>query len=411
MPFHDPHEAELQLDTYIRRGQWSQAVETIDAWLAKEPRRTELFLRKAQVFRALGRHEQGLAAVRAYRTAQDVDAGDAVFLEVDFLLALGRTNDAMQVIDQLDGETRASAQGEFYRGRVLVARNDLLSGLRALWAAHEHEPGFHRALLEWTAAAMRYYGKRRVRRQLEALLAQRANDPSVEISVGLALTVLDDRHARSILRNAVERYPVQSRPARLPDMAVRGDSAAVRDPYRVINEKICTGHYRQALDVYYQVVEDDPTWLTVLAPFVAEVLVDEVARPEEARVLLEDALRRDTLNHRLHFSYTKVFLQLGFGEEALSSANCALELAPESEKPIARLQRACACVLLNLDDRAVIDLMSAVGQMPELRERLSTVKGLRPLAHDARFRALAGGDQQVAPPSRWERVRLWLYGR
>ena len=113
MPFHDAFEAESQLNALLHRARWEQALKTLDEWLAVEPWRTELLLRKAQLFRIVHRYEQGLAAVRAYR-AQGANAGDLAFLEVEFLLALRRTDEAMRVLDALP-----AGQAALRAGRLL----------------------------------------------------------------------------------------------------------------------------------------------------------------------------------------------------------------------------------------------------------------------------------------------------
>ena len=113
-----------------------------------------------------------------------------------------------------------------------------------------------------------------------------------------------------------------------------------------------------------------------------------LVRPEEARLLLEDALRREPTDYRLHLSYTKVFLHLGFGEEALSAANCALALAPEEEKSIALAQRATAYLLLGRREQAEQDLHAAMTRLPEVRDLITQDPTLHPLLRDRRFRAL-----------------------
>lgn len=415
MPFHDAYEAESQLNALLHRARWDQALKTLDDWLDVEPWRTELLLRKAQLFRALHRYEQGLASVRAYRAAK-ANAGDLAFLEVEFLLALRRTDEALRVLDSLPAGQAACAQAAYYRGRVQLANHDILGGLQQLWNAYQQEPGFNRALIEWASVAMRYYGRWWVRRQLTHLQAQQQDNPTIAVSVGLALNMVDSRHGQHQLRRAVERYtdyvPAPPRgegrrkPVSPPEGATRAQGAA--DAYRHVSEQLLAGHFGPGLDAYYHAITADPTWTSVLAPLVAEVLVDELVRPEEARLLLEDALRREPTDYRLHLSYTKVFLHLGFGEEALSSANCALALAPEDEKSIALAQRATAQLLQGRRDLAEQDLHAALSRLPELRDLITQDASLHPLLRDRRFRTLLAVDEE--PLGLWQRFKRWWGG-
>ncbi|HEY3416110.1 MAG TPA: hypothetical protein VGM23_04410, partial [Armatimonadota bacterium] len=205
MAQHDPYDAEMHLNTLMHRGQWAQALTLVDEWLGREPQRTELLLRKAQILRALQRYEQGLAALREYRTHRA--AIDLAFQEVEFLLGLGRTTEALDTLEALPPEQKHSAHGQYCRGRVLLARKNIRAGLQALWNAYSQQPGYNRALVDWAASAQHYYGKRHVRRQLQALLAKHGGDPSIAISVGLALNLVDSRYGGNILRYAVDRYP------------------------------------------------------------------------------------------------------------------------------------------------------------------------------------------------------------
>ncbi|HEY3376028.1 MAG TPA: hypothetical protein VGL77_00915 [Armatimonadota bacterium] len=415
MPFHDAYDAELQLTTLLHHGRWEQALAAIDAWLVTEPAHTELLLRKAQLLRQLHRYEQGLAAVRIYRMNRPA-VDDLAFLEVAFLLELGQWPEAKRVLDALPATQRSTAQAAYYLGLVLLGQHDVLGGLQHLWMAYGREPGFNRALLQWASVAMQYYGKWWVRRQLQELLLQRRDDPTIGVSVGLALNVVDSRYGQHLLRRAVERYtdfvPTAIRRLRRKSVApgdgITGTPSGGQDAYRTVNEELLAGHFLPGIDAYYRAVSADPSWTPVLAPLVAEVLVDELVRPEEARVLLEDALRREPTDYRLHLCYTKVFLKLGFGEEAFSSANCALALAPDTEKALALVQRAGAHLLLKERKLALQDLQSAVARMPDARALLSQEPSLRPLARDRQFRALLTGHD--APPTRWERFVQWLVG-
>ena len=414
MPYHDAFEAESQLNALLHRARWEQALKTLDDWLVVEPWRTELLLRKAQLFRALHRYEQGLAAVRAYR-AKKADAGDLAFLEVEFLLALRRTDEAMSVLDALPVGQAQCAQAAFYRGRVLLERHEILSGLQHLWNAYQQEPGYNRALIAWASVAIRYYGRWWVRRQLAHLQAQRQDNPTIAVSVGLALNMIDSRHGQHLLRRAVERYtddvpsPMQQerrKPVPPQEGAARAEGAA--EAYRHVSEQLLAGHFGPGLDAYYHAISADPSWTSVLAPLVAEVLVDELVRPEEARLLLEDALRREPTDYRLHLSYTKVFLHLGFGEEALSAANCALVLAPEEEKSIALAQRATAHLLLGQRDPAEQDLRAALTRLPEVRDLITEEPTLHPLLRERRFRSLLSISEE--PFSLWQRIKRWWSG-
>lgn len=413
MPFHDAFEAELQLNTLVHRGRWEQALAAIDAWIGRDPGRTELLLRKAQIYRLLEKYEQGLAAVRQYRALKP-DADEVVFLEVDFLLAIGLWADATRVLDSLPNTQRESAQACYYRGKALLAQRKIAPGLQQLWLAYQREPGFNRALLEWAVTAVRHYGKWWTRRQLEELLAKERRNGTLAVSVGLAINMVDSRYGQSLLRRAVDSHAdfdpaFARRKTRKPGAPVDGQKNAQEvDAYRIVSEQLLGGHYKRGIDAYYQAVNADPSWLPVLAPLVAEVLVDELVRPEEARVLLEDAMRREPTDYRLHLSYTKVFLQLGFGEEARSSANCALALAPEEEKALALVQRACAYLLLKERDLALRDVQSALGRMPEIRHLVTQEPNLRILLRDRRLRGLLIGPE--SPLNFWERAKRWVLG-
>lgn len=408
MSFREPYDAELHLDTLIHRGQWPQALAAIDEGLTQEPWRAELLLRKAQVLRALQLFEQGLVVIRAYR-AQRAAADEVVYQEVEFLLDLGRTAEALELVEHVSREQQKTSLHIYYRGRVLLARNEVAAGLQELWRSHECEPGFHRALIDWTKMAVRYQGRWRVRRQLQQLLARRGHDPATAISVGLALSMLDDRHGRSILRHAVDRYPEYVSASRQRASSHREQKRA-EETYRAVSEQILAGRYQQAIAMFDTAVREEPVWMPVLAPLVAEILTDVLVRPEEARRLLEEAMRREPENYRLHSAYTKVFMRLGFVEEALSSANCALALSPDAEKAIARIQRAAALVQARQFDRAIVDLMSAVNRLPEARGLIRAELALRPLARDARFRALLGTDGTTTQPSMWSKILRWLIG-
>ncbi|MHB9023779.1 MAG: TPR end-of-group domain-containing protein [Armatimonadota bacterium] len=408
MAQHDAYNAEMHLNSLMHRGQWAQALALVEEWLAREPLRAELLLRKAQILRALQRFEQGLAALREYR-AQRAAAVDLAFQEVDFLLGLGRTTEALETLEGLPPEQKRSAHGEYCRGRVLLARKNVRAGLQALWSAYARQPGFNRALVEWAATAQRYYGKRHVRRQLQALLARHGGDPTVAISVGLALNLVDSRYGGDILRYAVERYPEFASTGThhaigAPRSPETLSNSGVTDDYRIASEHILTGRYPEALDAYYQVVEKDPVWMPLLAPMVAEVLIDELMRPEDARMLLEEALRQVPTDYRLHMSYTRVFLRLGFAEEAISSAKCAMELVPEPEKPVAMVQRAGAYMLAKQRELAIADLVAAVSTSPEARSLIRAEATLRPLARDPRFRILMADHAQPPAEGFWRRV-------
>ncbi|MHB9130044.1 MAG: hypothetical protein ACYDBB_03010 [Armatimonadota bacterium] len=416
MAFHNSHEAERQLDAVMHRGQWAQALKLIDEWRAMEPWRTELLLRKAQVLRALQRYDQGLAAVREYRLHKPA-AADMAFLEAEFLLELHLTAEARSLLDRLPPEIRLSARAEYYRGKVHLARKETTAGLQALWNAYRREPGFNRALVEWATVAQHHLGKWRVRRQLRELLADHPGNPMVAISVGLALKAVDERRGRSILRSAAEQYPEftpavsQRAESNLPAVTgSTGTTPEASDAYRIASEQILTGHFHEALDAYYRAVREDPACMPLLAPQVAEMLVDELVRPEEARLLLEEALNRTPTDYRLHVSYTKVFLQLEFAEEALSSANCALELAPETEKPTVLVLRALAYVLTDERSLAVADLSNAIARLPEVRGLIRAEPRLRPLARDQRFRALMADYAPPTTPRVWDKVWAWIVG-
>jgi tetratricopeptide (TPR) repeat protein len=413
MPAFNAYDAELQLNTLLLRGRWEQALARIDAWIVTEPARADLWLRKAQLFLALHRAEQGLLAIRQYRALQP-DAAGVTFLEVECLLESGHPGEALTLLDGLPASERTSAQGMYFRGRVCLARNEVPAALRHFWAAYQHEPGFNRALLEWAALAMRYLGKWWVRRQLSALQARQQDNPTIAVSVGLALNMMDSRYGQRFLRRAVERYndfvPTIARPPRSKSATmVEGTKGAggEADAFCAVNEQLLAGHFGVALDAYYKAVARDPSWMPVLAPLVAEGLVNELVRPEEARLLLEDALRKEPTDYRLHLSYTKVFLHLGFGEEALSSANCALALAPETDRAIALVQRACAHLLLKERERAREDLERAVAQMPEARDLIRQEPSLRLLLHDRRLNRMLAEQPNL---HLWGQVKRWLLG-
>lgn len=408
MSFHDPYDAELHVDTLIHRGQWPQALAAIDEWQTQEPWRTALLLRKAQVLRALQLYEQGLAAVREYRQQRPATV-EVIYHEVEFLLELGRTTEAMTLMGQVPPDQRQTALHLYYRGRVLLARREVAAGLRELWDAHEREPKFHRALLEWTTTAVRHQGKWRVRRQLQELLRRRGHDPATAISIGLALSALDDRRGRSLLRSVADRYPAPAVATHRRETPSR-DSRGAQDAYREVSEEILAGRYQQAIARYHSAEQEAAAWTPLMAPQVAEILTEVLVRPEEARRVLEEALRRDPLSFRLHAAYTKVFMCLGFVEEALSSANCALALAPDSEKAIARIQRAAALVQVKQYDRAIVDLMSAVNRLPEARALIRGDEAFRPLARDARFKGLLGTEGTTTQPTLWAKFVRWLIG-
>ncbi len=408
MSAHDAYDVELRLYMYMHRGQWSQALYAVDEWLGREPWRTELLLRRAQILRALHRYEQGLLAVREYRTR--TANGDVVYQEVEFLLALNRAEEALRLLDTLPGEQRDGARGLHSRGRVLLALRRVSEALEAFWSAFQREPGFHRALVEWTAAAVAASGKWWVRRQLDQLLADHAQNPAVLVSVGLALATIDPHRGHEVLRQTLERYPLYASAANTRAARDLGEMRYGNDQeiYRTASEHILAGRYRQAVAAYEQAVKSNPAWRSVLAPLVAEMLVDELERPEEARRLLEEALRADATDYRLHLSHTRVFLHLGFGEEALSAANCALALAPESERGSVLVQRASAHLLLHDSERALADLAGAVSRTPEVRGLMRNERFLRPLARHPRFRAL------IADPDPrgtvWQQIWKWLMG-
>lgn len=416
MSFHDAFNAELQLNTLIHRGRWDQALAALDEWLITEPWRTELLLRKAQLLRALHRYEQGLGVIREYRIHKPT-AGDVAFLEAEFLLEMGQVKEAVRVLEGLPDGQRETALASYYRGRVQLARHEVLAGLQNLWNAYQREPGFNRALLEWATVAMGYYGKRWVRRHLEALLTRQRNNPTIAVSVGLALNMVDSRYGQPLLRHAVERYaddtPTFSRRTGgqkppVPPQQLPGVHGAAAEAYRAVSEQLLAGHFEAGIVAYYRAVSTDPSWMPVLAPLAAEVLVDDLVRPEEARLLLEDAMKREPTDYRLHLSYTKVFLRLGFGEEALSSAGCALALSPEAERPIALVQRAAAHLLLNQHQLALADLQSAVTSLPDVRDLVQQEPCLRPLLQDRRLRALLGSPSGA--PSFWTQLKRWLLG-
>lgn len=413
MPFHNAFDAESQINTMIRLGEWEKAITAIDDWLHADPERVELYLRKAQLYRQLKRYELGLQAVREYRMHKP-DGVDAVFGEVEFLLDLQQTAEALQLLEHLPAEQWDSAQAIYYRGKVEVVRNELTEALRHFWNAYQMEPGFNRALMAWATVAMRVYGRRWVRAQLEKMLTQERKNPTVAVSVGLALNMVDSRYGQHFLRRAVDRY-TDYVPTPVRDMRQKSTTAVDRtngtlgaaEAYRLVSEQLFIGHFAPGLDAYYKAVNADPAWLTILAPLVAEVLVDDLVRPEEARVILEDALKKDPTDYRLHLSYTKVFLQLGFGEEALSSANCALELAPEAEKAIALIQRAGAHLMLKQRDLAMQDLRGALARIPEAGNLVSHDPSLKHLLKDKHFRTLIMGQQHL---SFWERFKQWMTG-
>ena len=133
---------------------------------------------------------------------------------------------------------------------------------------------------------MRYYGRWWVRRQLAHLQAQRQDNPTIAVSVGLALNMMDSRHGQHLLRRAVERYtdyvptPTQRarrKPTPPPEGAARAQGAA--DAYRHVSEQLLAGHFGPGLDADYNAISADPSWTSVLAPLVAEVLVDELGTP------------------------------------------------------------------------------------------------------------------------------------
>ena len=413
MPFHDAYNAEVQLYTLMHRGRWEQALAALDEWLVTEPWRAELLLRKALLYRVLHRYERGLAAIRAYQTMKP-SAEDIVFLEVEFLLEMEKTAEALSVLDGLSTTQRSTAKAAYYRGRVHLARHEVEEGLYYLWTAYQREPGFNRALTEWASTAMQYYGKWVVRRELTKLLAEQRGDPTISVSVGLALNMVDSRYGQQLLRRAVERYnddvPAALRHLRRKSALPADNTTQAKpaDACSMVSEQLLAGHFESGVAAYYNVVSTDPSWMSVLAPLAAEVLVDELVRPEEARLLLEDALRREPTDYRLHLSYTRVFLKLGFGEEALSSANCALALAPETEKPLALVQRAQAYLLLKDRHAAFEDLERAITRMPDARDIINQEPSLRPLAKDRRFRDLLNG--KSTPPTLWERTVRWLLG-
>ena len=92
----------------------------------------------------------------------------------------------------------------------------------------------------------------------------------------------------------------------------------------------------------------------------------------------------------------------------MSSANCVLALAPESERPVALVLRAGAYTLLKNRDRALQDLSTAVARLPEVRGLLRSERSLRPLLRDPRFRGIWQEPQARRPW--WLSAWRWLVG-
>ena len=181
-----------------------------------------------------------------------------------------------------------------------------------------------------------------------------------------------------------------------------------QDIYRAASDHILAGRHRQALAAYTEAVQQNPAVMPILAPLMAEMLTDELSRPEEARRVLEEALRHYAHDYRLHLSYARVFLHLGFGEEAVSAVNCALALAPEAEKAMVLVQRAAAHLLVKDRDRALADLAGAIGRSPDIREVIRTERFLRSLARNARFKALV--DDPDPRGTIWQQIKRWIIG-
>jgi tetratricopeptide (TPR) repeat protein len=184
------------------------------------------------------------------------------------------------------------------------------------------------------------------------------------------------------------------------------------EAYRAACEYLYAGRYHEAIAAYHQAVAEDPEWLSTLAPLVADVLLDELVRPEDARSLLEQALKHAPQDFRVHISYTRVFLALGFIDEALSSANCALTLAPEPDKAIALLQRAAAYALQQDADHALADLASAIIRVPEIRRVIVNEPAFHGIARDPRFRVLLAEKREEAQEATfWSRLWQRLAGQ
>lgn len=410
----DSRDSEQHIKALMYRGQWADVLVTIDEWLTREPWRTELLLRKAQALRALQRDAQGLAAVREYRRHRP-DDHDIAFQEIEILLALGQVAAGQAVLDDLPETQRTAARGEYYQGRVMLARREFTAGLQALWRAYHREPSFNRALVDWATAATRQYGKMRVKQRLEALLVAHANHPAVAVSVGLALATIDTRRGRTVLRHAVKRHPDYAPTVMrlveydLPDLAdAHARTMGTRSDYRLVCEHLLAGHLHEAVETYYRAVKQDPVWMPLLAPVMAELLTDELLRPEDARQLLEEALRQAPTDYRLHLGYVRVLLRLHQGEEALSAANCGLAQMPEAEQAVMLVFRAAAYTMVHQRDRARADLTEALTRMPEARGLIHTEHCLRPLSRDPRFRAVMNG--RACQPAPWERLWRWLVG-
>lgn len=410
MAHHNTYNAESLLNTLMHQRRWDQALVTIDDWLRREPGHTELLLRKVQLLHTMGRYEQGLTEVRLYRALKPEEV-DIVFLEVSCLLEMGRTTDAAHLLEALPATQPKTPRSLHYHGRILLTKDEWLAGLLQLWDAYVREPGYNRALLEWAALAVQYYGKGWVRRQLTHLLAQQQNPPTVAASVGLALNLIEPHRGHSLLQWALEQYtllkPLFSKRRSQKSVGAEIDSPQqASEIYRQASEQLWAGQYDEGLATYYKAVSVDPSWVPVFAPLLADVLLDELMRPEEARVLLEDALRREPMDYRLHFSYTKVFLQLRYGEEALSSASCSLALAPEEEKAMALVQRASAHLLLRERNLASQDLQNAIAHQPEVKQLIRQEPTLHILLQDHRFRETIM--EHSFWRNLWETIRHWL---
>jgi tetratricopeptide (TPR) repeat protein len=378
-----------QLDALLKNGQYAQALDWLQAWLAREPWNGEVLLRMAVVHWLAGEPAQTLRDLDAF-LEQDPNNAEALARRAQALLTLGKYEDAAAALAKAEAIDAHTPGVLLNKALILEAQGQYPDALASLDAYLELMPQDHLALARRSQYHRQLGQLPEALADAQASAALRPDDPEAHLAEALARVALEQGDEALF---SCDRC-LQLRPFFLPALRLKVDLLAdlgrlseaetilnllqAKDPEspgtNLLRARLATeradfpgalhwmnrfledsadepyGYYRRGIIHYrmgeFQKALADFQAYARLAPGAMEAYEEqylcfiELERFDEAVAAASMAISLQPQHPRPRFNLAFALLLTGRQAEALQAFHAAFDCAPENEDVLLRIHLA-----------------------------------------------------------------------